>query len=273
VIKDLPEDSQEAASKVLNGNYFVDRFLSGGGGTMAGSKVDEQTFKALEQLAKREYFQREYNISSYIGLLELLAVRGVELSLRGGHSRPSIKDYLKIAEKAIPKKVFEITKEIYELLPKHHFGHEHFKELMLNGWGGGAAKTSEYDDPVVHMFEFTTKGAVRNYIGLLLHETGHSHLKLLEENNCKDDIYGCAKELHGSQGIKPFVIDYLYGSESRLSEIGNYLREFAAEVYLLYVARGVELKKAIPSLPEKQRKPWEKLYDIFKQSFDNIEYS
>lgn len=265
--KDLPEGIQYPGFE--GKDYFIADYASAGGGTIIGHPIDEETCKALEQLAKQEYFPKEYDVQAYTDLAEFLEARGVDLSLEFAEKEK----YPEIVRRHIPKEVFQMTKEIYELLPEHHFGHEHFKELRLSGWGNGAAKCSKYDDPVVHMFEFAVKGARRNYAGLLLHETGHAHFEFLrnDRNRLGEDIYECFKELKGSRGMKPFAIDYLHGLQSRLLSISN-VDEFAAEVYLLYVARGVELKKVIPSLPKEQRKPWQKLYKTFRKSFDSIEY-
>jgi len=271
VHKDLPEGLQYPGFE--GKEYFIADYMSAGGGTISGHPIDEETCKALEQLAKQEYFPKEYDVSAYRDLAEFLKAGGVDLSLERSHSFAKKEEYPELARKYIPKEAFQRTKEIYELLPEHHFGHEHFKELRLGGWGDGAAKCSEYEDPVVHMFEFAVKGARRNYAGLLLHETGHAHFEFLrnDRNRLGEDIYECFKELGGYRGIKPFVIDYLGGIESRIYAIKT-VDEFAAEVYLLYVARGTELKKVILLLPERLKKPWQKLYDTFKQSFDGIEY-
>jgi len=246
-------------------------YLSGGGGTIIGKNIDEKTFHELERLTEREYFSREFDDSEYSDFKSFLKERGVDLSLRLNENITT-KDFPDLIKRVVPKEVFLMTKDIYELIPNHHFGHEHFKELRLSGWGHGAAKCSEYDNPTVHMFTFAVRGARTNYSTLLLHETGHAHLESLDDTS-KKGLAECLKDIRKMPGnfYSLFAVDYLFGVNSRAKNALGNLEEFAAETYLLYVVRGVELKKTIDRLPGEFKKPWKKLYDIFHKSFQ-VEY-
>ena len=72
--------------------------------------------------------------------------------------------------------------------------------------------------------------------------------------------------------LMPFAVDYLMGVQSRVSETLSDAREFAAEVYLLYVVRGVEMKDRIAELPRGLRGPWEKVYNAYRGFFGGVEY-
>jgi hypothetical protein len=270
----LPEELQNhfhsKLDKLKEIEHFLADYMSAGGGTILGHSVDKETFEALHGLAQQEYFPKEFDFNAYEELRKFLEAKGVELSL-ARHREVEKEKFPEIAEESIPKEVFQLTKKILSLLPEHHLGHRHFKELRIGGWGNGAAKCSEYQDPVVHMFKFAVNGARRNYAGLLLHETGHSHLEFLNEAGLARGIFEGYIELPHETSFRPFAVDYLLGPESRLDEAQG-LTEFAAELYLLYVVRGTELRDAIPALPENQRKPWQKLYETFRRSFEGIEY-
>lgn len=243
------------------GKPYIMKYYSGGGGTMQWSRVDEVVYKGFEALTKREGFPDEFDPATERDLGELLADRGVSLKIDKDLS-------------SIKKGIFDSTRDIYSMLPAHHFGHKHFTELELGNWGGGSAKCSEYADPKVHMFTFATEGPRRNYNCLLLHETGHAHFEYLKESEKRlsDGINECFQGLR--QASRLFAADYLWGEGSRVS---NYITtqnpdEFAAEFYLFYVTQGDRFKGFLSSLPIKERLLWEKTYRIFKESFNGVEY-
>ncbi len=246
----------------------VVRYTSGGSGTIIEESLDEPTYAALGELIRREYFRKTYDDGAREELAAFLASRGVDLLMSSKH---------------VPRKAFEFAREILGLLPAGHLDHGSFRTLELGGWGHGAAKCSEYDDGTVQMFSFAVKGPRRNFAALLLHETGHAYFAELgvADHAALVGLFELYSEIvAGSPGsdffvdtdLMPFAVDYLLGVQSRVSETLSDAREFAAEVYLLYVVRGLEMKDRIAELPPGLRAPWEKVYEAYRGFFGGVEY-
>ncbi len=243
---------------------------SGGNGTICSRRLEEEIYQQIKKLKKIEFFPKKYGESSRHALENFLLKKRITLELGGYVENPKIS-----------RKVFSLTKKIYQLLPEHHFNHKHFEILRIGGWGGGAAKCSEYDDPVVHMFDFAAKGAVRNYVGLLLHETGHSFDAWMENYSPKlrEELVGLWGDLGGQNTFSveskydpkdSFAIDYLLGEKSRHDYYMSFPSEFLAEFYLIYVSQGERFQEFMKNSPQKA--VWEKVYDAFKILFDDVEY-
>jgi len=245
------------------------RYVSGGAGTIIEERVDAQTYRELKELIAREYLPSEYSDEAGDELRAFLSARGVELAL---------------GKRRIPAEVYTTTREAYGILPAEHLGHGHFRRLVLGGWGHGAARCSEFDDPDVHMFTFAVTGPRRNFAALLLHETGHACFARMAETDkgIADKLHGClralrkrapASMLDADTRVMPFAVDYLFGPASRVEEVITNVQEFAAEAYLRYVVRGVGLKDAIADMEPALAEPWRTAYEIFKESFGGVEYS
>ncbi len=246
----------------------VVRYTSGGSGTIIEESVDDPTYAALGELIGREYFDKKYQDEAREELAAFLAPREVDLLVSSKH---------------VPRGAFEFAREILELLPAGHLDHGSFRTLELGGWGHGAAKCSEYDDGTVQMFSFAVKGPRRNFAALLLHETAHAYfaeldaadpvaLKGLFELHLEVVRGRPGSDFFADTDLMPFAVDYLLGVQSRVSETLPDAREFAAEVYLLYVVRGLEMKDRIAELPPGLRTPWEKVYEAYRGFFGGVEY-
>ena len=133
------------------------------------------------------------------------------------------------------------------------------------------------------MFSFAIKGPRRNFAALLLHETGHaffaelaaadpSAMAGLADLHRKIVKHSPVSDFHTEIELMPFAADYLLGAQSRVDETLSDAGEFAAEVYLLYVARGLEMKDRIAELRGALRGPWEKLYEAYRGLFGGVEY-
>jgi hypothetical protein len=247
------------------GQLHVVRHVSGGAGTIIEERVDAETGEALRGLVAREYFAGANDEGARRPLEEFLAPLGVEL---------------KVSKRRVPPAVFEVARRILAALPADHLGHECFRTLEVGGWGHGTAKCSEHDGSLVHMFNFTLKGPVRNFAALLLHETGHARFAILEER--EPDLAGQLRACHAeiarlpsggdSRALMPFAVDYLMGPASRAEETLGDAREFAAEAYVMYVVRGKDLARRIGSIPPGLEAPWRKVYDALKRCFGGVEY-
>ncbi|MEK6817017.1 MAG: hypothetical protein AABY09_05360, partial [Nanoarchaeota archaeon] len=240
---------------LMGGKYYIMDNLSGGGGTVQIEPVQKEDFDEFCEQTDRHYYKKKYSKEHEDILRSFLNERGVELR---------IDEYTDLR-----KGVLKDTISIYGILPRHHFGHRHFKELTMGGWGSGGAKCSQYEDPAVHMFNFVMNGAKRNFRGLLLHETGHAVYENLKHFDPDLDfkLQTWSRQMH-----QPFATDYLFGQNERFDRLKSGSDELAAETYLLYVANGRKLKEFISELSGNERKAWENLYDMHQKSFGGIEY-
>ena len=251
-----------------DGHKAVVQYASGGSGTIIEEPVDDVTYAALDDLMGREYFEKVYEDDAREALQSFLASRGVELVVNSKH---------------VPRGAYRLAREILDVLPAEHVGHESFRVLELGGWGHGAAKCSEYDGQSVRIFTFAVKGPRRNFAALLLHETGHANYARLEAadppahaelHRLHGEIvrHSPATEFRTDVDLMPFAVDYLLGAQSRVDETLSDSREFAAEVYLLYVVRGAGLKRRFGELAGGLREPWERIYEVCRGWFGGAEY-
>jgi len=286
----------------IDGHYQVLLWHSGGGGTFEGTKVDRKTCEQICEIAKKELlctngiFDVKLNkkeLSKHEAKLKIMseknaAVDGHKVKLEAFLSQYTVS--LEIKNESVPPEAYRLALETYKLLPEHHFGHSHFKELKLGGWGNGAAKFSAYENPVVHIFDCAIKGVRRNYLGLLLHETGHSFCEYLREQvpnmytkaKTNFEIITKTKETGKSvfevisnreqQGNSFPVVDYLHGKDSRRDRLLSSLSEFIAELYLIYVSNGEELRQFVTNTTGEEGLAWKKTYLMFKTSFRGKEY-
>lgn len=268
-----------------NGQAQAVEWMSGGAGTICGDVAGMQTVASFNELSKGQYHNITDKPKSMQRLLELhdyLSSCGVNLIGDG---------YAKEMPEPLNHVVMADILEIISLLPRSHLGHEHFRELRLGGWGGGAAKCSAYEDPMVMIFDFATQGPVRNLFALLLHEIGHSFAA-----NLPGDYYeaiGKARrriiELDAAYGV-----DYLYGEDSRKNYFLSSTEEFIAETYMMYVTQGAFSTEGLSyirgiwegaspemlsrhhnfleSLPPESRRIWNAVWSLYRKCFGGTEY-
>lgn len=243
------------SGKLGKKDYIMDN-LSGGGGTVIIKPADKEELAQFKEQADKHYYKDKYSKEHEDKLRAFLEEKGVELRIEGEDTN-------------LRKGILRDILSIYSILPAHHFGHKHFKELRIGGWGSNGAKCSQYEDPTVHMFQFVLNGAKRNFRGLLLHETGHAVYENLRQNDVDLDY-----KLHtwASHMQKQFTMDYLWGKEERFKRLISSSHEMAAESYLLYVANGKRMKEFMSGLSGNERKAWENLYDMHLKSFNGMEY-
>ncbi len=236
--------------------YMLTVYRTGAAGTMKGYVIGEKEAKQFFEIQKKEYFAesefKEAGRKAREKLDKFLLERKVRLTLNAG----------------FPYELIEMTRIILSILPEHHLGHEHFNELTLGGWNSGAykgARGSAYHDPEVHIFTFATSGPKRNFIGLLLHEIGHSFEELLSTED-----KGKLLELYHS--VPKLGIDYLYGEEERKKRQKISLSEFIAENYLIYVTQGKRFARFVSSLDSDQKTKWIDIMEIYMRNFDDKFY-
>lgn len=238
------------------GCFRIIEYMSGGAGTIISKDIPKQEAEIFQNIKKKEYYppNKEADLSK---LKSFLINKSINLKIKDVY----------ISEQAVTQ-----TLEIMELLPENHLRNSHFKELILGGWGGGAAKGSEYDKPTVHIFSFAIDGARRNFLCMLLHEIGHSFFSYItsESPSLKKRMELLFKNLDLSH-FRNLAIDFIFGKSSRLTQISSSASEFYAEFYLWYVVQGTRIKIFAESLEQTQKDLIIEIYDIYKENF-GIEY-
>lgn len=257
-------------------------WMSGGAGTVMTDVVSPETAESFRQHANGQYFDLVDENQSRKMIFKLhgfLSDRGVQLIFSRGRM-PKMNHHV----------LFEML-QILSILPSSHFGHTHFKRMQLGGWGRGAAKCSEYDDPVVKLFDFVLQGPLRNLHALMLHEIGHSFYADLPPHYALalDKARKRIVELQASYGV-----DFLLGPESRQSSFLFSTKEFTAETYMMYVTQGAftpeglahiedAWKVAKPdmlsrhhdflgSIDQQAAKIWRAIWKLYRKRFEGIEY-
>ena len=244
-------------AQVFRGNVLAE-YMTGDAGTMKIGKQKPEIMEEFNRVREQHCFKKVRDPQAEWRLQQLLGERGVALRLRDRVPIPDI--------------VLDLTHRIYQILPPEHFGGNHFTQLSMGFWGQRDVLGSEYMEGAVSMYPFSYQGPVRNFVGLLLHETGHAHEQLLrhKDQEAYGDLTQCFLDL-GKDGL--LTVDFLTGPDNRAAHIWRHgANEFAAETYLMYVALGDSFMKGIKALEPKLRKPYEKVYEIFKKSFGGREY-
>ncbi len=206
--------------------------------------------------------------------------RGVEL--RNGH----VTEY--------SEETYKTIRRILNLVPDHHFGHQHFTRFRIAGWGSGSAKCSRYEDSEVHLYQFAMEGPTRNLIGLTLHEIGHSFEWFLSP----EDMTRLKRLMDIVEDKNAVGVDFLHGKKYRIMHAFSSLPEFIAETYLNYISQGAftqegfDLRRRIDSrefrpgeMPEtsafasflhsidpQRQRAWLEIWAIYQKGFNGIEY-
>ncbi len=258
----VPENIQEhvrLGHKIDNflGNPIVTGWLTGGAGTVNWRKPSPQTLMGLIEQTQKQYFPEIPGEEGKPELEEFLNGLGVLLNCHNDISSP----------------VFELSYKLLSILPPEHLGHPFFRELELGGWGNGDAKQSEHSGKKVHIFQSAIHGPIRNFCALLMHEVGHAYDNLIREDHplLRRELL---KEYHSLIiNHSPFLgVDYLWGEKARIENYKDAPTEFVAENYLIYVSQGERFQQFLETLSSPHKESWRRVYNLFKNGFNGIEY-
>lgn len=165
--------------------------------------------------------------------------------------------------------IYDLTARTLAELPVSHLAREEFSQLRLGGWGPDSAKASAYSNSVVIMYDFALRGARRTYVGLLLHELGHAHEHSLPQE-IRTEIHGHYKTIAEADAF--LAVEFLLDRSTRRLYQKFVFNEFLAETYLLYTATGSDLRAFVAGLDPAIRGAWEQVYEVFRATFDGVEY-
>jgi len=246
--------------------YMMGGTLKGGSSSMWYPAVREH-YHAYKRWRSQEGLQEGRDDEAYAGLQELCDRNRIQVATRRrGGSRRQLDD-----EEPYPGfgALYADMWQILRALPERHLMRPALGRIQLGGWGPDAAKASAYVDGGVHMYDFACRGARRTFQGLFLHELGHAHECDLSEAE-KDAIYAGYKVLLDEGAF--FGVEFLVDAETRKLYQRLVFNEFLAETYMIYAACGAALREAIAGLSPAAFAAWGQVYDVFRASFDGVEY-
>lgn len=245
------------------------------GGTMKGGSssmwypTGQGEYHAFKRWQRAEGIQEARDDQAFERFLKLIGVHGIELVTRRHAPTPMRRS------KADPEPfkgygpIYADMADILACLPEAHLDRPELHTLQLGGWGPDAAKASAYVKGAVLMYDFACRGARRTFLGLFLHELGHSHEVALSEAE-KDLLH---REYQILAEEDAFIgIEFLVDANTRKLYQKFVFQEFLAELYMIYVACGQGLRDEIQKFSKRPRVAWEAIYEVFCDSFDGIEY-
>lgn len=245
----------------FNGSYRMGGNIKGGSSSIwyPAGRADYDAYLAWRD---REGIIPQEDRNAFEELQDLLDGAGTELRGPGGRDEePYEKRHGAIYRHAL---------EAIRCLPWEHISGAELEAIQLGGWGPDSAKASAYDHATVMMYDFALKGARRTFVGLFLHELGHAHEKRLSRN----DRVGLKKAFRTivEKGLL-IGVDYLLDVESRKAYQRTALNEFLAEMYMIYVSHGEDLRQWASDVGGEGRSACEAIYSIFQGTFGGIEYA
>jgi hypothetical protein len=246
------------------------------GGTMKGGS------SSMWQPARREDYHAFRRWQQAEGILETrddeaferlagkLARHGVELATRR-HAGGMGRGRGHVDEAPFPGygPLYEAMHGVLTALPDSHLERESLRRIVLGGWGPDAAKASAYQDGSVLMYDFACRGARRTFVGLFLHELGHAHEVALPEADkaALHEAYQVIAEADAFVGV-----EFLLDASTRKLYQRFVFTEFLAETYMVYASHGVSLRESFRAHAPPVQAAWERVYELFRRSFDGCEY-
>jgi len=242
--------------------YFMGGPIKGGTSSMwyPASRSD---YKAYEKWRKLEGLVEGRDDEALERLQGFLEAREVELVTRHSSRKQDGAPYAGFGP------LYALCLAALEALPPAHVSGERFKRLQLGGWGPDGAKASAFDKGSVLMYEFAIRGARRTFAGLFLHELGHPHEQALARP-ARETLKGLYKVVSDADAL--VGLEYLLDAATRRLHQKFVFEEFLAETYLIYTAAGEVLRSFIASQAGAVRSAWERIYELFRETFDGYEY-
>ncbi|RME88645.1 MAG: hypothetical protein D6785_00660 [Planctomycetota bacterium] len=262
----------ERAFRQGQGVFFTIKGYLLGGNIKGGSsciwrKTTKDIYKIYKEWYQREGFRERISGKERERLKNFLKDHNIIL-LEGDRSARNAdpKENIRIM---IPDECYALTYEILTHLPPHHLINPYFQKLQIGGWGPDSAKGSAFHNNTVMMYDLTVHGAKRTYAAILLHEIGHAHALLLEDDQQKE-LYEHFSALSKTEDW--IGLEYYLGSNIRKEYQKNHFNEFLAETYLHYVVIGKDLPRFLEGMAPASMEHWKAVFQIFQNSFDDWEY-
>ncbi|MFA5112757.1 MAG: hypothetical protein WC529_00490 [Candidatus Margulisiibacteriota bacterium] len=250
----------------LPGRYFFIR-LPSGAMTIDGTPCDRALYEiyrewraaeGLGDLAKEETMRHMRSVGDRLKSLGIV----LENQFGAGYCDP-LTGLVQNGE------AWRIIDEVLNILPDKLLRNEDLHELKIGTGRVGAALASAYDNHAVYLYAGALQGSRRELIAKIIHEIGHS-----TENSL--DPLTLVRLASAHRRIKHDLIglDIMGGPEYR-REYQLFFNEFLAEMHLLYVCAGPQLRAKIDAcaLGSRERKAWDYIYSVFRDEiFDGREY-
>lgn len=164
---------------------------------------------------------------------------------------------------------YQLLEMLLGLLPDEHLLWLPLEMIVVGGWGPDAAKASAYRDGRIFLYDFVLGGARRTFAGILLHEMGHAFYSGLRPERKRafensHSVIACSGALLGTE----FLLD----ATSRVVYQEFLVDEFAAEMYMAFVAQGGRLREFIRGLEGPGADAWRRVYGQYLDAFDGWAY-
>jgi hypothetical protein len=245
------------------------------GGTMKGGSssmwypTGRDEYHAFKRWQTAEGVQEARNDEAFDRFTKLVGKHAIELVTRRRAPTPMRRSKRDPEPYRGYGPLYADMADILECLPASHLDRPQLRRIQLGGWGPDAAKASAYVDGAVLMYDFACRGARRTFLGLFLHEVGHAHEVALSEPQ-KDVLHEGYQVLAEEDAF--IGIEFLVDANTRKLYQKFVFQEFLAETYMIYVACGQGLRDRIQRYGKRARGAWETIYEVFRESFDGIEY-
>ena len=238
----------------FNGSYRIGGNVKGGSSSIwyLATKGQYATYCAWRE---RDGMPLVEDRPAFDELTDLLARAGASLYGEGGPGRP-------VQRQDRYGSVYRLVVDVLGVLPWEHLARKEFATLQLGGWGPDSAKGSAYQDGAVMLYDFALKGAQRTFVGLLLHEMGHSHERTIGKDK-RDALREAFRAIVEEDAL--IGVEFLLDGESRKVYQRSSFQEFLAETYMIYVSHGQALR-------DDPRDGWKTVYSVFRDSFAGLEY-
>ncbi|MFO1464033.1 MAG: FHA domain-containing protein [bacterium] len=289
-VKDIPGLTPELEMKFLRGDTIEDHTSIGlgfqefkqgsGAGTVSVGKSTQADFEVYQKWKVRMGFQKvaaKDAVASH-ELREYGKARGLEIKSRSRYQ--DSEDWSISGHQAAYLQGILAKLPSSLLNAKSADGTPYLKGIVLGADRVKAAEMSAFDAGYVHLYRGVLVGPRRNFLGLVLHEIGHSVSERYQLSGPPDAQVSPAMRAAVNAAVKKIVaadatyaLDWAGGKEFRKDYTAQF-DEFMAEFTMQYVVDGEGLRKHIAGISDPAvKQAYQGLYqEIKKTVFIGYEY-
>ena len=177
-------------------------------------------------------------------------------------------------------RLYKFMGKSLDMLPDSILKNPAFKGVNLATGRLSGARTSEFYEGWVHMFQSAEYMHISRYLILFLHEVGHGLEEgllagnfnyLFQDNQSPLPFLRTAHRVISDAG-RFLGTNFLAGERQRRGAQASFT-EFIPELFMIYISQGNRLRQFIRDTPEEHvREMWEGVYEVFRIIFEGVEY-